>query len=485
MPLSMILFTPVLASFLIIFIKNTTIVKYLSFSVTVFNLIISVLMYFNFQTGLINFEENVEWINALNIRYHVGVDSLSLLMILLTNFAMAVSLLSSFSYIKKDIKKYYIWFLILLSATNGVFMAQDVFLFYLFWEAMLIPMYFIIGMWGGKNRVYATTKFFIYTMSASLIMLVGIIIIYINLKKSGINSFDIIDFYKNNLTGKTQLFVFFSFLIAFSVKVPLFPFHTWLPDAHVEAPTAGSVMLAGVLLKMGVYGYLRFLIPMFPELSKLYAPYIALFGVIGIIYASLMAFVQKDIKKLIAYSSIAHMGLVVLGIFSFESKALSGAILQMVNHGISTGGLFLIVGILYERTHTRIIDDYGGIFKVVPYLSTFFMVIMLSSIAFPSTNGFIGEIIIFIGSFNRYPLLTLFSLLGVVLGAVYMLKAYEKMFFGMIKDSNKKIFDINLIEWLYLSGIVILIFWIGIYPKPFLNFINIFLDFYRNLGVYR
>ncbi len=483
MTLSLMLLFPVIVSFIIVFVKNEKIIKYISFATMIFNLILSILMYFDFQPGILNFEENILWISSLNIRYHIGVDSLSLLMVMLTNFTMAVSVLSSFNYIIKDIKKYYIWLLILSSAINGVFVAQDAFLFYLFWEAMLIPMYFIIGMWGGENKIYATIKFFIYTMAASLVMLVGIIITYINLKNSGINSFEIVDFYKNTLTGKTQLFVFLSFLIAFAVKIPLFPFHTWLPDAHVEAPTAGSVILAGVLLKMGVYGYLRFLIPMFPELSKSFAPYIALFGVIGVIYASLMAWVQKDIKKLVAYSSVAHMGLVVLGIFSFEPKAINGAILQMINHGISTGGLFLMIGILYERTHTRIMENYGGIFKVVPFISTFFMIITLSSIAVPTTNGFIGEIIIFIGSFKAYPVLTAFALSGMILGAVYMLQAYEKIFFGELKEENKNITDINIREWIYLSSIVILIFWIGIYPKPFINFIDLFIESFKNLGV--
>jgi len=439
-------------------------------------------MLINFNPSILNFEEKKLWISYFNIHYHVGVDSLSLIMVLLTNFTMAISTISSFNYIKTNIKKYYAWLLILSSSIIGVFVSQDVFLFYLFWEAMLIPMYFLIGIWGGEERIYATIKFFIYTMAASLLMLAGIIITYINLKNNGINSFEMMDFYKNTLLGKTQIFVFLSFLIAFAVKIPLFPFHTWLPDAHVQAPTAASVILAGVLLKMGIYGYLRFLIPMFPELSYNFAPYIAIFGVIGIIYASLMAWVQKDIKKLVAYSSVAHMGLITLGIFSFEPKAINGAILQMINHGISTGGLFLMIGILYERTHTRIIENYGGIFKIVPFISSFFMIITLSSIAVPSTNGFIGEITILIGSFKKYPILTLISVSGVILGAIYMLSAYEKMFFGPVsKKENEKIVDMNLREWFYLVPIIILIFWIGIYPSYLTDIINYFvINFIRS-----
>jgi NADH-quinone oxidoreductase subunit M len=321
-------------------------------------------------------------------------------------------------------------------------------------------------------------------MSASIIMLVGIIITYLNLKSLGINSFEIVDFYRNTLQGNLRLFVFLSFLIAFAVKIPLFPFHTWLPDAHVEAPTAGSVILAGVLLKMGVYGYLRFLIPMFPDLSIKFAPYISGIGVFGVIYASLMAWMQKDIKKLVAYSSIAHMGLVVLGIFSFVGISVNGAILQMINHGISTGGLFLMIGILYERTHTRLIENYGGIFKIVPFISSFFMIITLSSIAVPSTNGFIGEISIFLGAFKKYNILTLLSISGVILGAVYMLWAYEKMFFGNITNQdNLKLTDMNLREYLYMIPVVIMIFFIGIYPSFFTDLIDIFVnDFLKIVG---
>jgi NADH-quinone oxidoreductase subunit M len=478
MPITLIISIPLIAAFIILFLRNDKSVKYISFISSLIVFIISVIMFINFDSSKgFNFTEKYMWIKALNIHYYVGADTLSLLMILLTNFIMPISILSSYNYIKKDIKKYYIWLLILQSAIIGVFVSLDTFLFYIFWEAMLVPMYFLIGMWGGENRIYATIKFFIYTMAASLLMLAGIIFTYINLKNSGINSFEIFDFYKNTLIGKTQIFVFISFLIAFAVKIPLFPLHTWLPDAHVEAPTAVSVILAGVLLKMGVYGYIRFLIPMFPTLSHQIAPYISAVGVFGVIYASLMAWVQKDIKKLVAYSSVAHMGLIVLGVFSFNPEALSGAILQMINHGISTGGLFLMIGILYERTHTRLMENYGGIFKTVPFIATFFMIVTLSSIAVPSTNGFVGEILIFLGSFKSHRILTILAISGVILGAVYMLMAYEKIFFGKIeKDENKKILDLTIREWLYLIPVVIMIFWIGVFPNIFLSKIQVFVS---------
>lgn len=475
--ITIMLLLPIIAVLFFPFIKSRS-VKYLSFSVSVFNFIISIIMLINYTPEMINYEEKYLWISSFNINYHVGVDMLSLLMVILTNFTMMIAIISSFSYIKTDIKKYYGWLLILFSSIIGVFVSLDAFLFYLFWEAMLVPMYFLIGKWGGENRIYATVKFFIYTMSLSLIMFIGIILTYTNLLQHGLNSFEISDFAKHSLTGKTYFFVFLSFLISFAVKIPLFPLHTWLPDAHVEAPTAVSVILAGILLKIGIYGYLRFLIPMFGDLSLKYAPYIAIISVIGVIYGSLMAMVQKDIKKLVAYSSIAHMGLITLGVFSFNPAALSGSILQMINHGVSTGGLFLMIGILYERTHTRLIERYGGFFRIVPFISSFFMIIMLSSIAVPSTNGFVGEIIIFLGAFKRYPVLTSISVSGVILGAVYLLKAYEKMFFGSLKSDTKNVEDLNIREWFYMSLIVLVIFWIGIYPDYLLEKINEFTKVY-------
>lgn len=478
--LSSMIFIPLVFALIILMIKNERFIKYISFSVSVFLLLISIKMFVESGDG-IQYEEKYRWIESLNINFHLAADNLSLLMILLTNFLMPVAILSSFSYIKTEIKKYYFWMMILHSAMIGVFSSFDMFMFYVFWEAILIPMYFLIGIWGGRNRIYAALKFFIYTMSASVVFLIGIIIIYINLKQNGNPSFEIFDFYKNTLSGHMRLFVFITFFIAFSVKTPIVPFHTWLPDAHVEAPTAASVILAGILLKMGVYGYLRFLIPVFPDLSFKYSQVISFIGAAGVIYGGFMAWMQTDIKKLIAYSSISHMGMVVLGIFSFNNTAINGAILQMINHGISSGALFIGAGILYERMHTRSIYDYGGIFKQIPFFSTFFMIVMLSSIGLPSTNGFAGEILILLGSFKKYPLLTSIAVGGVIIGAVYMLGAYEKIFFGKIERKELlNMNDLNLREWIYTIPLIFLIFFIGINPDNLISKIDIYVVKFLN-----
>jgi NADH-quinone oxidoreductase subunit M len=345
------------------------------------------------------------------------------------------------------------------------------FLFYIFWEAMLIPMYIIIGVWGGQKRIYAAVKFFIYTMLGSVLMLVAILVIYfLHHQQMGIYSFNIFDFYKTAIPHEYQLLMFLAFALAFAIKVPMFPFHTWLPDAHVEAPTAGSVILAGVLLKMGVYGFIRFAVPIFPQIASEMAPYIALIGVVGIIYGSLVAWSQEDIKKLVAYSSVAHLGAVMLGLFSNTVAGVEGAVVQMVNHGFSTGALFLLVGILYERRHTRLIEEYGGIAKIVPVFSTFFMIVMLSSIGLPGLNGFVGEFLIIFGAFQRFPVLAVLAVLGVILSAVYMLSMYQRVIFGEIrKEENKKLKDLNLREWIYMLPILVMIVFIGLYPSPFLK----------------
>ena len=476
--LNCLLFLPLLGAIVILFVKkeNEKTIKNLAFSFSLLAFILSIFLYYRFNPSESGFDFVIRysWLKELGISYYIAIDGLSLMLILLTTFLMPISILSSYEYIKKNQREYYFWLLVLETAIIGVFCAMDMFLFYIFWEAMLIPMYFIIGIWGGENKIYATLKFFIYTMAGSLFMLVSIIFIYYSFHNQyGYYSFDIFDLYKTNLTGKIALFSFFSFLIAFAIKVPIFPFHTWLPDAHVEAPTAGSVILAGILLKMGIYGYIRFLIPLFPQLSYNYAPYIAIFGVIGVIYSSLVAWVQKDIKKMIAYSSIAHLGLIILGVFSFRKEAVSGAILQMLNHGLSTGALFLLIGVLYERRHTRLIESYGGIFKTAPYYSSVFMLITLSSIALPGLNGFIGEFLIFIGSFKQYSLLTFISLTGMILSAIYMLTLYEKVFFGPIKlKENEAISDLKIREWLYLIPLIFFIVYIGLKPQPFLNIID-------------
>lgn len=471
--LSLMILFPVLVAFFLLPIRKTEFIKYISFSASMFIFIFSLLTFINVN-DLSIYDEKYTWISSIGINIYFGVDNLSMLMVILTNFLMPLAILSSYSYITHNIKKYYFWMMILHSSMIGVFISKDAFLFYIFWEMILIPMYFLIGIWGGENRIYASVKFFIYTMSASVLFLIGIIIVYFNLKSNGIPTFEITDFYKNTLSGNLRLFVFLSFLLAFAVKIPMIPLHTWLPDAHVEAPTAASVILAGVLLKMGGYGFLRFLIPAFPDLSLKYSYIISLIGSLAALYAGFMAWMQTDIKKLIAYSSISHMGLVVLGIFSFNTVAINGSILQMINHGISSGALFLAVGIIYERMHTRSIYDYGGIFKIVPFYSTFFMIVMLSSIGLPITNGFVGELLIFQGSFKTYKFLTLIAMSGIIIGAVYMLALYEKVFFGRIvnKSISNNLVDLNLREWIYTIPFMIVIFLIGIFPNFLITKIN-------------
>ncbi|MCX7641464.1 MAG: NADH-quinone oxidoreductase subunit M [Elusimicrobiales bacterium] len=470
--LTILLFFPILTSISILLIRKEKLIKYISFSSSIFVFILTLQLFFDSYNNVV-LEEKHQWISFLNINLHLGVDQLSIIMLILTNFLMPIAILSSYSSIKHNIKKYYFWMMILHSAMIGVFISMDAFMFYVFWEMILIPMYFLIGIWGGDKRVHAAIKFFIYTMAASVLFLIGIIIIYLNLKSTGNPSFEILEFSKNTLTGNIRTFVFLSFFIAFAVKTPLIPFHTWLPDAHVEAPTAASVILAGILLKMGGYGFLRFLIPIFPDISYQYSYIISIISTTAVIYAGLMAWTQTDIKKLIAYSSVSHMGLVILGIFSFNQTAVNGAILQMLNHGISTGALFLAIGIIYERTHTRSIYDYGGIFKVIPFYSTFFMIIMLSSIGFPTTNGFVGEILIISGAFKTYKVLALISIIGVIIGAIYMLNVYEKIFFGQIQKTEfLSLSDINIREWIYIIPLVSVIFFIGIYPDYMISKIN-------------
>jgi NADH-quinone oxidoreductase subunit M len=356
----------------------------------------------------------------------------------------------------------------------GVFLSLDLFLFYIFWEVILIPMYLLIGIWGGKNRLYASLKFFLYTLAGSTLMLLASIYLAVQVKnQTGNLSFSLIDIIHLSLTAKEQTVLFLAFALAFAVKVPYFPFHTWLPDAHTEAPTAGSIILAGILLKMGTYGFLRFNLPMFPEATVQMAPFMSVMAVIGIIYGAFMALVQTDIKRLVAYSSVSHMGFVMLGIFALNEEGLNGAVLQMINHGISTGMLFLLVGMIYERRHTRIISEYGGITRVMPVFAIYTMIALLSSIALPGTNGFIGEFLILSGSFLSNHLLGIMAASGVILGAVYMLWMYQRVFFGKIENKeNESLKDLSFREHSLLIPLVILIFAIGIYPKYFMNYFS-------------
>lgn len=473
--LTIVTFLPLVGALLLLFIPKDRpgLIKNAAFIITLFTFLLSLFLYFGYDesSSQMQFVVNLRWLESIGASYYVGIDGISLFMVILTTFLTPIAVLSSYNYIKEKEKEYYISILLLETGMNGVFIALDMLLFYLFWEAMLIPMYIIIGVWGGPKRIYAAVKFFIYTMIGSVLMLVAILVIYfLHEKQSGIYSFNLFDFYNTAIPQEFQLLMFLAFALAFAIKVPMFPFHTWLPDAHVEAPTAGSVILAGILLKMGVYGFIRFAVPIFPEVSQDLAPYIALVGVIGIIYGSLVAWSQKDVKKLVAYSSVAHLGAVMLGLFSNNVAGVEGAVIQMVNHGLSTGALFLLVGILYERRHTRLIEDYGGIAKIVPVFSTFFMLVTLSSIGLPGLNGFVGEFLIIFGAFQKYPVLALLGVLGVILSAVYMLSMYQRVVFGGIKkEENKKIRDVNIREWAYMIPVLAMIIFIGIYPGPFLR----------------
>ena len=422
------------------------------------------------------FEENVSWIGAISARYHLGVDGISLWLVLLTTLLMPIAVLSSWTAIRKRQLAYYIFMLILESAMIGVFVSLDLLLFYLFFEASLVPMFFLIGIWGGERRIYAAVKFFIYTAVGSLLMLVAIIALYFIY-----GSFDYVTLLQaitaNPLPARTEFFFFLAFAFAFCIKVPLFPLHTWLPDAHTEAPTAGSVILAGVLLKMGTYGLLRINLGLFPSTSRVseVATGMIVLAVIGIIYGALVAMVQPDVKRLVAYSSVSHMGFVVLGLFSFTELGMQGALYQMLNHGVSTGALFLFVGFIYERRHTRMISEFGGLAKPMPWFSTLFVIASLSSIGLPFLNGFVGEFLILIGMWTStavsHPwLVTMIAGTGVIWAAVYMLWMLQRVVFGKVtKTENNELLDLNSRELGLLFPLMILMLFMGVYPRVFLD----------------
>jgi len=420
------------------------------------------------------FEENVSWIGSISARYHVAVDGISLWLVLLTTLLMPISVLSSWTAIRKRPLSYYVFLLILEAALIGVFVSLDLLLFYLFFEASLIPMFFLIGVWGGERRVYAAVKFFIYTAVGSLLMLVAIIALYFLY-----HSFDYVTILQamstTPLTERVAFWLFLAFAFAFCIKVPLFPLHTWLPDAHTEAPTAGSVILAGVLLKMGTYGLLRFNLALFPDQAKRWAPVIITLAVIGIIYGALVAMVQPDVKRLVAYSSVSHMGFVVLGLFSFTDLGMQGALYQMLNHGVSTGALFLFVGFIYERRHTRMISEFGGLAKPMPWFSTLFVIASLSSIGLPFLNGFVGEFLILIGTWTSRVvthswIVTMFAATGVIWAAVYMLWMLQRVVFGQItNDENARLLDLNKRELGLIVPLLLLMLFMGVYPRVFLD----------------
>ena len=489
--LSLLIFLPVVGTLVVLFVprENASVVRWVTtlFAGAEFLLSLPLWTFAGFRkSGDFFFRETHDWIPSLGAKYSLGVDGISALLILLTTLLSFISVYASFSAITKREKEYYVFLLLLETGMVGVFCALDFFLFYVFWEVMLVPMYFLIGIWGGPRRLYAAIKFFLYTLAGSVVMLLAIIALYF-FNTSGFlwwkglgnpATFDIVHFQTiaSSIPPDLQLWLFWAFFVGFAIKVPMFPFHTWLPDAHVEAPTAGSVILAGVLLKMGTYGFLRFSLPLCPDalasnarfLGLTSVGWVAALSIVGIIYGSMVAMVQKDMKKLVAYSSVAHLGFVMLGLFALNNAGIQGGILQSINHGLSTGGLFLLVGIVYERTHTRMIADYGGLSGVMPVYAMLFMVILLASIGLPLLNGFVGEFTILTGVFLANWCWAAWASLGVILGAAYMLWLYQRVFFGeLTNEKNEGLQDVNLREILTLAPLIAMCFWIGLYPKPF------------------
>lgn len=477
--LSWVTFTPVLGVLVLLFLPKDrrNLLRWVAVltSMVAFGLSLVMLAQFDQTNASLQLVERLPWFQlaGMQIDYFLGVDGLSVLLVLLTTFLTPISIISTWSAVEDRVKEFLIFFLLLEVGMVGVFLAQDIFLFYIFWEFTLVPMYFLIGIWGGPRRVYAAIKFFLYTMAGSILMLLAILWLGI-----AFESFSVPDLVaQGGIPGSVQTWLFLAFAAAFAIKVPMWPLHSWLPDAHVQAPTAGSVILAGVLLKMGTYGFLRFNLPLFPEASIRFAPWMAGLAVIGIIYGAAVSYAQKDAKKLVAYSSVSHLGFVVLGLFALNSLGIQGGILQMINHGLSTGALFLIVGMLYERRHTREMDDFGGLWKVMPIYGALTLIVTLSSMGLPGLNGFVGEFSILLGAFGSQalgsPLYAGFAAVGVIMAAIYMLYMFQKLFLGPLdKEENKVVKDINLREILTLVPIVIFIFWIGLYPKPFFNLIG-------------
>ena len=469
--LSLMIFVPILGALLLLFIRNAAAARRIALAASLLELGLAVPLLMNFNSSLphMQFGENLPWIPAWDINYKIGVDGISVLFVALTALLTTISLMVSWTAVQDRVRDFMIAMLFLEAAMVGVFVSLDLFLFYIFWEAMLIPMYLLIGIWGGPNRLYAAIKFFLYTLVGSVLMLIAIIAVYF----AAGHTFDVLAIMNVKFSTTFQLVAFAAFFAAFAVKVPMFPFHTWLPDAHVEAPTAGSIILAGILIKMGAYGFLRFSLPFFPDAALTFTPAIMVLSVIGILYGAYMAFAQTDFKKLIAYSSVSHMGFVTLGMFALNSQGLEGSILQMLNHGISTGALFLAVGVIYERTHTRQLADYGGIAAKVPVYATFLLIITLSTIGLPGTNGFIGEFTILLGTFLHSKIYAVIASLGIILGAGYMLWLYQRVAFGKITNPhNEHLVDMNMREVAAALPLVVLVFFIGIYPNATLNIMH-------------
>jgi NADH-quinone oxidoreductase subunit M len=480
--LTIITFTPAIGALLILLFRNNTSrpnsIRNFALVIAILAFIFSLHLITNFESSSSDFQFRIDvpWIPSFGITYSMGVDGISLFLILLTTLLTPLAILASWS-ITTRLKEYFIFMLLLETGMIGVFASLDLFLFYVFWEVMLIPMYFLIGVWGGDRRIYAATKFVLYTMAGSVLMLIAIIALYfLHGNATGTYTFSYPDIQTALTTGRMTLnpqaefWLFLAFFLAFAIKVPLFPFHTWLPDAHVEAPTAGSVLLAGVLLKMGTYGMIRFSLPLFPHVSNLFAPLISGLAIIGIIYGALVAMVQPDMKKLVAYSSVSHLGFIVLGIFSFNVQGMEGALYQMINHGVSTGALFLLVGVIYDRRHTRLIEEFGGLANRMPVYSAFFLIVTLSSIGLPGLNGFVGEFLVLLGTFGTNRLRAVLAATGVILSAVYMLWMYQRVIWGEIKnDRNKNLTDLVGRERVMLIPLLILMIWMGMYSNHFLR----------------
>lgn len=482
MLLSTLVFLPLIFALMMVCWPSDRSLRPLALGLSLLEFLLSLKMLADFDgsTASLQMVEKYLWIERFGISYFFGVDGISLWLVILTTFLTPIIVLASWKSIETRVRGFHACLFILQTAMLGSFLALDAVFFYVFWELSLIPMYFMVGIWGGARRIYATIKFFIFTMLGSLLMLVGIIyLMYLAQDANGQMSASLLDLYKLHIpfVGGTffsaQTVLFFAFALAFAIKVPIFPLHTWLPDAHVEAPTPGSVILAGVMLKMGTYSFLRWVIPLFPEAAEYWAWIFLVLGVIGIIYGALVAMVQTDVKKLVAYSSVSHMGYIVLGMFAFNVYGTTGALYQMLNHGISTGALFLLIGMIYERTHSREIAKYGGLAAVLPIFSIFFFIMTLSSIAVPMTNGFIGEFLILLGTFQAQPWLAGFAVTGVVLGAAYMLWMFKRVFFGqkgpLAADERHPLHDLSVREIAVLVPLVVLVFWMGLFPNHFID----------------
>ena len=469
--LSVIIFLPLIGGFIILIIKEDPVgsinIRWAAFWTSIGTFILSCLLWLQFDSSnrSYQFVEKISWFEDLNFNYHIGVDGISLFMILLSTFLTPLCILASWKSIQKRIKEYMFAFLFLETVMIGMFASIDMLLFYIFFETVLIPMYLIIGIWGGERRIYASFKFFLYTLLGSVLMLIALIVIY---KTTGLMNIEALQ--GNYFTRSTQIFLWLAFFASFAVKIPMWPFHTWLPDAHVEAPTAGSVILAGVLLKMGGYGFIRFSLGMLPEATAYFTPFIMVLSIIAIIYTSFVALAQSDIKKLIAYSSVAHMGIVTIGIFLVNQQGLEGAMLQMLSHGVVSAALFLCVGVIYDRMHTRQISFYGGLVNKMPFYSAVFMIFMLASVGLPGTSGFVGEFLVVVGAFRFSSLIAIGAALGIILSAVYMLYLYKRIIFGTIVNQKlNDILDLDFREKLILIPLVVSVFLIGIFPNIFLD----------------